>query len=1156
MFNPQQLHENQKNALNIDNSIWVSASAGSGKTTILVKRLLKLLLNNIDLSKIVCITYTKTGANEMKTRIYKELSKWVILNDDDLKRNLSEFYLSYSDTDLLLKARTLFARVIDNIDELKILTIHSFCQQILKKFPLEAGILPNFEIMENSKELINDCTNKFLKNIDKYPDFSDKIRNIIKYKNEEQFYSLINAVLAKQQDLNLILSFNYDFKNDLYKLFGLYKNDTEKNFLNEFINNLGFVDVNYFKNHIYENLTDKQREHFNVLLEWNNYDDDYKNDNYENYLAVFLTKEFDKRKFGNEFKKISSINEECVSTIIQEQDRCYDFYQNITKIKTINITISILEISLKILEVYQNEKQQRGILDYDDLIIYTLKLLTNTEYSAWINYKLDSGIEHILLDEAQDTSKIQWGIIQQLTEEFFSGKGVNEKNRSIFVVGDEKQSIFKFQGASPNMFSEQYNFYKYTIENCNKFINKIDLEYSFRSLPAILKFTDTVFQQIENATRISKLTNIIKHNCLRSSEENQGLIEVWPLIEPAKKTETAWQISFENDNEIKTKEQLALNIALKIREIITKNKVITVKNKEKNVDFKDIIILLKNRDEILLSYLIRKLNEFNIPNSGFDKTTLLENIIVKDFLSILEFVVFPQDDFILASLFKSPILNMEEEELFFLCRYKIENNYANLFESLKEFCNNYDNKTLKFISFLQQNTFQNFKFNIDNYKQILLILNDFILKSKDLIISEFIYYIINNFDIKIRFLERFSNNFLEIFKQFMNYIKNFESNNTITIFNFLQNIKENNLEIKKDLDHSINQVRIMTVHASKGLEAPIVFVINSSYNTISEDLIWNEDDFDYKLPIFTKFSKTDIYQSIKENIKENNYAEYLRLFYVAITRAENELYICGCKNLKEKTESEAKDDGKKTWYDLAYLAIKTIGYQKKFEFDDTTEKYIYGDEKQKYYKIDNNEVITQNIDNNILNNIKKLNFIQKENKQDEEFQFLKHLDRDNNILSINIAITRGNAVHKLLEILPLTKKEERDEIADIYLNNSFFTLSKQDRITIKQKVFQILDHPDYQEFFDENSKSEVNIMGQLGDKNVPKRIDRLVVKKDEVIIIDYKNTINCYQTKEQLPREFITQLKVYKDLISKIYKNRKITCYILLTSHIKLIKVE
>ena len=1124
----EKRRENQNIALNLNNSIWVSASAGSGKTTILVKRLLKLLVSDIDISKIICITYTRTAANEMKSRIYSELSTWVTLNDKDLSDKLKELFNQNNiQSSILQKARILFANVVDKLDDLKIFTIHSFCQQILKKFPIEAGLSPNFEIVEEigSTVLINEAINEFLTNIDK--EFFEKIRPIIKSENE--FNELITGIIDKRTDLSYIKGFDFDYKNEIYSILDIKNSDNAEEYLYNFIENIPENKLTNTINSINDKLTESQREKYSYLFEFLKLNYEQKVENIEKYLKIFLKADYEiesENSTRNPMKKIKNISEEYYNTLDFEIHRCYDFWQKIWNIKSANLSILAIEIGLKIIDIYEKLKNDKYLLDYNDLIINTYRLLSNTEYSAWINYKLDNGIDYILLDEAQDTSKMQWLLIQTITDEFYSG--YSEKNRTIFVVGDEKQSIFKFQGANIEMFNERFEFYKKIITDSRKSFFKVDLNYSYRSLPNILKFVDTVFEDCSE--KISKLTNKIQHSCIRTNENDNGYIEVWSpssVHEEKSNTNNEWKLDFSPEIENKNKEKLASEIAIKIRDMVQNKKVITIKGKKRNVKYSDIMILFQKRDPIFMSYLIRNLNKNNVPNSGYDKLSLLNDIIIKDFICLLNFTIFPDDDLNLANIIKSPFLNLTEDELLDLCIYKNENNVT-LYESIK-----------------QKN------------KKVFLFLNDIIEKSNELSIYELSNYILDNFDNRKKITNRFSESAIETINQFLLLIKNYEDKNTSSLIGFLQSLKQEKIEIKKDLDFSLNQVKLMTVHASKGLQSPITFLITSKFNTKNDGkLIWTENLYESKLPIYN-CKKTLNISKQDDIVKEKLYEEYLRLLYVALTRSENELYICSWLDKDEKRDNEdknkeIKEKKHKSWYDLLLEAIKKTGKQKQFYLDEE-ETYYYIGEENEYKIIDEQEKINDTI-NSIIKNIKKCSTEIINKKIINPSQYYKHSDKDNNLINLDTVIIKGNAVHKLLEVLPAAKIEERNEIADIYLDNSFYTLDNNERNNIKRNVLDILEK--YKEYFSNTSKSEVPIIGEVDGEIISGQIDRLIIKEREIVIIDYKNTIRNYNNQSDLPEAFIKQLELYKKLVSKIYIDKKIRCYILLTSYLNMIEVN
>lgn len=1067
-------------ALDINSSVWVSASAGSGKTTILVNRLLVLLLNNVDISKVLCITYTKTAASEMKDRIYNILSQWATISDEELKNDIKN-RLNINNKFLIKEARILFAKIIDNIDNLKIFTIHSFCQQIISRFPIEAGIYPNFELIDEYKveELIKEAIDITINNDILYEDF----RRVILENNNDDFINKIKDIVEKRKNIYENRDYSEDLK-DILKLEYLDENEVIDDFLN---------------NYSYDNFLEVKDFIRGVKKDNNSFGRQLKKEDINNYTSVFLTQKMQPRS------KLKAISKKSSEIFDMEVERCLKCLRSIEGIRIYKLSLSVINISLDVIKQYKKLKDKSGFLDFDDLLTITYKLLENTEYSAWVNYKLDSGIDHILLDEAQDTSLLQWKIIEKLTEDFFVGETKSENNRTIFVVGDEKQSIFKFQGASPEMFEKEYYNYKNIIDFSKKNFYKVNLEYSYRSLKEILKFVDTVFCEEEYAKKISKLETKIQHKVTRNGV---GYIELWPLIKK-RDYEDGEEFDFESIDETEHYFTLSKYIANKIKYLVNSNRgIMTKKNEKRKIKYGDIMILSRKRNKQLMSILISELNKNNIPNSGSDRINLFDNIIIKDIVELLKFVIFNDNDYNLANIIKSPLINLTEEDLYNLCIYKNENN-TTLFKSLEV-----------------------------NFNDKFLFLNDIIEKSKTYTIYDLVFLIINK--TKKDILQRVGNEFNLILEKFYDFILSFEKNNSTSIVSFVNFVSNNTNDVKKDIDFSDNNsVKIMTVHSSKGLQAPIVFLYEATVsNNIDKDSTFWVDD----LPIYKISNNTT--ENIKEYIKNDAYEEYCRLLYVATTRAENELYICGI----EKT----KNSGDLTWYDLCSKALgKLESKTEKFDFDANLTKTTYGEEifidENTEYKIENKKPL---IDVDILKNIKNYEKKEEEKKIIAPSQFYNHVDRDKIFDGVDENILRGEAVHKLLEVLPMVKKN-KEKVADLYLNNMFSKIKNKDEI--KRQVLTIINN--YGEFFNNKSKAELPIIGEVDGEIISGKIDRLIELDDKIIIIDYKNTKKHYKNKKDLPFEYIKQVDLYEKVIRNIYIDKKIEKYILITSYYELIRL-
>lgn len=1172
-------NDNTSKIANIHNSIWVAASAGSGKTTVLVRRLLSLILNGVTLEKLVCLTYTKTGALEMKERILKALANWATADDDELENNLHETLGVKPTEEQRRRARVLFAKVLDNMDNLRIFTIHAFCQQLLVRFPLEAGITPNFQIIDDyqSKNLLRQVMEDLLLD-DSNSSIQKSLKLILEKKNEDDFYEFMEYLVSKRKNFEMLRKF--DYKNELKEQLnpaGLEEAELNKNFFMADRRNLfhicNLLEDRQFSGNKWDNLQSK-------ILKMSGKIENLRNENLEEYLNIFLTKKREKRKnIVNNSEKL----DECVANsseiLLEEQRRCYDYVQEKSNLSCFELSIATIDVVLEVIDRYGQLKSQRGLLDFNDLIVTTLKLLQDTEYAAWISYKLDSGIEHLLVDEAQDTSALQWEIVKCLTDDFFSGKGGNENPRSIFVVGDEKQSIFRFQDADPQMFRSMYDFYRDTTYNARSTFYRINLNYSFRSVATILNFVDAVFKN--HSREISFMEANIRHNCLRNGT---GLVELWPLISVEKVDRKPWSFNFDEDEEVKKQELLARYVVNKIVDLTSGNSYITdLSGQKRPIVPGDIMILVKSRnsrsrESPFLFYLLEQLNANAIANSGLDRIDLFGNLVVSDLISLLTFLVFPNDDLSLANIVKSPILGLTENDLYELCRHRTEKNIT-LFEAMKA---------------IRQPSYD---FLIDIYE-----------KSRNVGIHKLCFYILEELDVRRAIINRFgadSNNVLNKFLDFIDVYEREKSHSLLSLLHFIENNSKNRISTGQ-IHSKNNQVRIMTVHGSKGLQAPIVFLadVNSAIDVGKEKIFWHRNSNNREIPICKINSDEDsnITKEIKKDAENELQAEYYRLLYVALTRAENQLYLCGLsgRNSGNKAAENGTEEGAGTnssggtWYELLKEAMEDLGARSMdFDYVSGEKKFLYGefameDDTDNIPKDENRNVI-KGIDGDAMGdggkyengregenlstgtnkmttpNSEEQRILQHIRKYDavppkaiiSPSQFFNYSDRDD-ILNAGetMAIVRGNAVHKLLEILPKTPRKNWNEIVNLYMDNSFSQLRKNDRDELKKNVFALLDEEKFRLFFSENSHGEVEIAGEVDGFLVSGRIDRLVLQEDRVSILDYKNTARDYKTVADLPKEYVKQLELYGKLIKKLYPQKSLDASILLVSTGRLIRVE
>ncbi len=882
-------------AIDPSNSVWVTASAGSGKTTLLMRRVIRLLMKEADFAKIICITYTNTAAAEIKERIFNELSSWMTMEDTKLELILRcQFGFTTVDQNLLALSRSLFIKLLDKLDQLNIYTIHSFCQQILRKFFNETDIARNYRIIDEleSKFLINAAIDKFFLNIDKNTILLEKLNLLLQEKNEFQLRDLVQEIIKNQTDLYYIRNFQCDYKADIKNLLNLPSSNKD-DLINEFFLNLPSFDE--FCHVVLPHLTSAQQSKFFLLQSFSKLSRMDQEVYLWDYIKIFLTDDLESRVFNSEKQRIQKCGAKYLNLLENEQDRCFNLAQDLENIKIYNLSVAAIEIGLTVLDIYQDIKTTKSVLDYNDLLLITYKILTDKEQSLWRLYKLSFSIKHILIDEAQDTSELQWLLIKKITEDFFAGESI-DSHKTLFVVGDEKQSIFKFQGASPEMFYEMFIYYRDLINNANKSFYKLDLNRSYRSLPNILKFTNNVFNETSIRERITDFDTEIKHNCTRNNE-GPGAIYLWPLTKiddnDVEKIPETWPL---NSNEIKdnpNKESLAKNIAKQINLFFLQKKIVTVRNSARPIQYGDIMILLQKRDHDFIEYLIKYLNQYQIPNSGCDRLDLLNEILIQDILALFRFCVFPNDDLNLANIIKSPILGLSEDDLFFLCEEKNLRS-CSLFDAV---C------------------------SLAQYEKTANFLKDFILKSSYLTIYELYIFLLNMPHIKQNMIDRFANESLDLLNEFRNIIINYETNNLGNLYDFIYAVDNQEIIIKKNIPQ--NTVKIMTIHSAKGLQAPIVFLVTGKFQRNKDILCWLDKVHNYKLCLFK--GKSKIFNRIYFNLIDGFYNEYIRLFYVAITRAANELYICGFSDKKN-----INNEMYQNWYQLALSTMQRLGTEVKF----------------------------------------------------------------------------------------------------------------------------------------------------------------------------------------------------------------------------------
>ncbi len=1022
-------------------SAWVSASAGSGKTKVLTDRVLNLLLCNYPPEKILCLTFTKTAAAEMSNRLSEILQSWTVMDDESLTKAVTSLKGDDFEPEHLTLARQLFAKLLDVKGGMKIMTIHSFCQSLLKRFPLEAGLSAAFDVLDDKDSHLY-MTRAVAKGLADNA-FSEQMALLSNFMNEKSFTDLMKTFDSKRRQFKRLLEEHQSLSSvidKVYRTLGVKKGTT---------------------------VSDLQKSI-------------YAGDDFDAFQNIYLTKEKEIRK---------KLKPEEVSVA----EAILDVLDKIKALQMADVTAAFLTIGFHILSQYQSLKEADGVLDYDDLILSTRQLLEESDMASWVLFKLDGGIDHILVDEAQDTSPDQWAIIRKLAEDFFSGETKSDVLRTLFVVGDKKQSIYSFQGADPHEFEKMCTYFKDKIETSQNEFKMVPLNISFRSTQAVLDLVNFLLQNKKAAAGVLNDRESAIHLPARTGEA--GLVEVWPLETQDKQSaDEIWQLPLVQEHAQTASVKLAKKIATKIHQMIGKE---ILPSQNRPIRAGDIMILLQRRNQFIFD-LVSALKEKNIPVAGVDRLVLTNHIAVMDLMSLGSFLLLPDDDLRLAEILKSPLCGLTEEQLFDVCYQR----QGTLWNTLKQ---------------KQQAVYE--KLNT------LLNLTDTMPP------FELYAYILGKMGGRTQFLKRLGSEANEALDEFLNLALQFEQTHVPSLQGFMKWLSAGEIEIKRDLEQNAsNAVRIMTVHGSKGLQANIVFLpdtVRKPNNT--PNLLWMQN-----IPVWipAKTARTTLCEPFINLFKLLEEEEYNRLLYVAVTRARDRLYICGYESAKQTKENN--------WYELIAQSLphyrvdavtQLSSEQTKTDFKQSLCAPTKGNDYQIpawFYEPAPEEPVPP----------KPLTPSKPTMEEPAAPSPLKESQKE--------AMLRGTFIHKALQILPTIAPEKRLD---------WLHRAKPSDMDVPDSIVDILQNPTLLPLFSKDSMAEVPIIGTVNGFVVSGQVDRLVVTDDAVYIIDYKTNKMPPQSEKDIPPVYVLQMGAYKNLLKNLFPGKKVISYLLWTENLSLMEV-
>jgi ATP-dependent helicase/nuclease subunit A len=1095
-------------------SAWVSANAGAGKTYLLTDRVTRLLLSGASPARILCLTYTKAAAAEMATRLFDRLGEWALLPDAQLRLRLAEIGAERPDAKNLRKARTLFARALETPGGLKIQTIHSFCQHLLARFPVEAGIPARFAVLDerSAAELMGQARTAVLERAGKGDArLKSAVALLATRAADGRFAEILDFAMGDSGKLRDMLS-RHDgdelgFAAHLRRILGLTEGEDETQVLARFCAELG-----------------GERNMCERIVRWllgGSVNDRKSGDLFAAFLgggmaaedfdvlrAIFFTVQNEPRKVIVTRSRAAA-EPELAAYLDRLRERVLAVEERRRCAVTAALTAALMTVALAVLATYDRLKRNRAALDYDDLILATLNLLERRDAASWVLYKLDGGLDHILVDEAQDTSPEQWKIVSRLAEEFFAGLGARGDlvPRTIFAVGDEKQSIFSFQGADPTEFGRQRAFFKAQVEGANLAFADLRPAVSRRSARAILEFVDAVFAEAKAREGISSTDDAIHHDAYRSET---GRVEIWPAVE-ALQTEEAdpWDQPVDATSRSSAQTLLASRIATRIAQWLDKRA--TIPGTDKLITPGDIMILVRRRNAFA-EEMIRQLLDKRVPVAGADRMVLMEQIGIADLMALGRFALLPDDDLNLAALLKSPLVGFSEEDLYDLAQPRAAISLWDELRARKSERSVFE----RGVGFLAE-----------------------ILSQADFLPPFEFYARALNKGLRRRLTARLGSEAGDAIDEFMALALAHEASHPPSLESFLNWFEEGASDVKRDMEKGGDAVRVMTVHGAKGLEANIVILPDTAQvpdHERREPLLYSEDCVFFGV---NKALETPKISAAKNAARLREMREYRRLLYVAATRAREFLIVCGYK-MKTGVHAES-------WYGHLKDAAARIGREEQIAGETviafgatfsggSAELLALPQPPTRVPKF-----LTRAAEPEPASRVLRPSEAAGRDERDETVR-ISPLDDSAK------RFRRGLLVHALLAHLPAIAPDKREAAAVSYLKRQGLTPS--DAETLIGETLAIIGDSVFAALFTQASRAEVAVTAQLpelGNVRISGQIDRLAVTRDRVLIADFKTNRPPPDNAENTPRLYRTQMALYRAALEKIYPGKDIDCALVWT---------
>ncbi len=1106
-------------------SAFVGASAGSGKTKLLTDRLLRLMLSGAAPERIQCLTFTKAAATEMAVRLQRTLGRWVTLKDAALARELRALDVEPTDA-TLTEARALFARVLDLPGGMRIGTIHAFCQSLLRRFPLEAALSPHFRLVDelDAGDALTEAREDMLSRAHT-PQLREALQTLAGLSSAAQFGRHIASLQRDLPRLSDALRLGDDFAEAQRRVLDVTaKNETD--IIAVAVNWQDEPAIRRAAQFVQQRGAKKCAERATRILDWLALDATGRIEHWPRWCEEFLTKEGQGRaESGFVSKAVLDAQPDLARHFLDECERIIDTVDACLALRLTKISAALVQLAAPVLDAYAQHKETAGLLDYDDLIGRTSSLLVDPG-AAWVLYKLDGGLDHLLLDEVQDTAPQQWAIAHALTEEFFAGQSARDENRTVFAVGDRKQSIYSFQGADVDAFDRSHLRLRERVVSAGRQWQDAALDVSFRSTRPVLALVDAVFANPLAAAGVVEPGQIMAHYADRADQA--GAVELWPPMPlPDTAEPKPWTVPEQNRGLTSAPQQLAETLAGWIAQQAGGG--VRLESRGRALAPGDVMVLVRRRNDFGRA-LVRALKARGVPVAGLDRLMLAEQLAVQDLIALADSLLLPQDDLTFACLLTSPLGGLSDDSLMDLAIGRS----GPLWEALHARAGERPEWQAAW-----------------TFYTALLARVDYV--SPHALFAE----ALGPLGGRARLLARLGPEAAEPVDELLNAALAYGRGHPPSLQGFLHWLRRSGAEVKREAEGAGGLVRVMTVHGAKGLQAPLVILPDTTALPPDEPaILWATDPKTRReVPIWSprKEIRCRAAQELRDTAAQRRMQEHNRLLYVALTRAEDRLLVCGWQTRRGLDDS--------CWYRLIERGFEQLPAERDGECRRyATPQQVPADVASEATAAPQGVGLPR-----WVGVAPDWRATPPPAEPARPERLAPSRPQNVELGPVPAAATplaaretahnrfqRGTLLHALLQYLPDLPSERRAAAARAWLDRPGNGLAGGEAEALTQEIMAILQHPDLAPLFGPDSRAEVPLTGLVNAAVVGGLVDRLVVLDDRVIIADYKTNRRPPARIEDTPTLYLRQMAAYRGVLREIFPGRTISCALVWTqaSHV------